>query len=293
MKIGTVVCFIVYAMTSGTAWAQQSKPQPSPSPRQAEEETLELNTALMRSTFKLIGDGSIGTAFIIGRPSEKDPTRGASVLVTAAHVLEKATGNEATLVMRTKSKDGYVKALYPIRIREGGKPLWTRHPYADVAVMYVPVPPEADFGGLSASFLATDEILTELQIHPGDSLSCLGFPNGIEGNDSGFPILRSGKIASYPLFPTRVVKSFLFDINVFDGNSGGPVYLAETNRMLLPRSIRVGATQFIVGLVSEQIFASSDSTSQASRPKESLRLAVVIHASLIHDTIDRLPRKEE
>jgi hypothetical protein len=289
MRFGRVLfLLLVLFVTRGSVWGQQSNAQASPSPKAAEEETLELNTTLMRSTFKLIGDGSIGTAFILGRPSQKDPTRAYFVLVTAAHVLEQSSGSKATLVMRTKNTDTYVRALWPIAIREKGKPLWTKHPEADVAVMYVTLPREADLPVLPTQLLATDDILNELQVHPGDSLSCLGFPNGVEANDSGFPVLRSGKIASYPIFPTRTVKSFLFDINVFDGNSGGPVYLAENMRWLAPRSMRVGGTQFIVGLVSEQLFAGNELAS-GSRSKESLRLAIVIHASLIREAIDLLP----
>ena len=55
-------------------------------------EALELNTVLMRSTFKLEGKGSIGTAFIIGRPTKKDTTKAYYVMVTAAHVVEQMGG---------------------------------------------------------------------------------------------------------------------------------------------------------------------------------------------------------
>lgn len=293
MRFGRVLfLLLVLFVIDGSVWAQQANPQASPSPKPAGGETFELNTTLMRSTFKLIGVGSIGTAFIMGRPSPMDPTKGNYVLVTAAHVLEQSSGSKVTLVMRAKHNDTYVRALWPIEIREKGKPLWRKHPEADVAVMYVALPREADLPVLPTLLLATDDILSDLQVHPGDSLSCLGFPNGAEANDSGFPILRSGKIASYPIFPTRTVKSFLFDINVFDGNSGGPVYIAENMRWLAPRSMRVGGNQFIVGLVSEQLFAGNPSTS-GSRAKESLRLAIVIHASLIREAIDLLPTLDE
>jgi hypothetical protein len=62
--------------------------------------------------------------------------------------------------------------------------------------------------------------------------------------------------------------------------------------LVTPRTMRVGGNQFIVGLVSEQIFAGNESPS-GSRPKESLRLAVVIHASLIREAIDLLPTLDE
>ena len=37
------------------------------------QDSFELNTILMRATFKLKGNGSVGTAFILGKPMQKDP----------------------------------------------------------------------------------------------------------------------------------------------------------------------------------------------------------------------------
>src|SRR5882762_2914014 len=224
IDIVLILLFQLFA-TAGAASAQQSNPQPSPPPKPSDVEPLELNTILMRSTFKLIGNGSTGTAFVVARPSTKNQGRGYWVLVTAAHVLEQSNGNEAALLLRTKETESYAKGLWPIQIRNDGKPLWTKHPKVDVAVMYISLPMKADVAGLPSTFLATDKMLSDTNIHPGDNLFCLGYPNGVEANDGGFPILRSGRIASYPILPTAVIKSFLFDFNVFDGNSGGPVYL--------------------------------------------------------------------
>ena len=71
--------------------------------------------------------------------------------------------------------------------------------------------------------LANDDLLAKYNIHPGDVLDCLGYPFGFESPVGSFPILRSGKIASYPLLPTKGTQSFLLDFRVFPGNSGSPV----------------------------------------------------------------------
>lgn len=275
--------------------AQQAKPQPSPTPTQkpAETRAIELNTILMRSTFELVGNGSIGTAFILGRPGTESPTRFYYVLVTAAHVLEQMNGDEAALLLRKRDKDVYQKGLFKIQIREKGRPRWVKHPHADIAVMYVRLPDEMDLALLATSYLATDEILTQFEIHPGDNLLCLGFPNGLAANDGGFPILRSGRIASFPLLPTSKVKQFLFDFNIFSGNSGGPVYLVDSMRYY-NGSINAVIIQFIIGLVSEQKYESdSQGLDTGNKAKESLRLAVVIPAPLIREAIDLLPSPDE
>ena len=43
-------------------------------------------------------------------------------------------------------------------------------------------------------------------------------------------IRASGRIASYPITPTSKTRTFLLDFEVFEGNSGGPVFLYERIR---------------------------------------------------------------
>lgn len=256
--------------------------------------SFELNTDLMRSTFKLIGEGSIGTAFIIGRPSRVDATKAYFVMVTAAHVLEEMSGTHAILQMRKKNEN-YQKNPYPFEIRREGKPLWVRHPDAvvDVAAMYVALPANIDIVLLPTRLLANDEDFKEFEIHPGDELMCLGYPLGAEANEAGFPILRSGKIASYPLIPTSHTKTFLYDFRVFSGNSGGPVYFVESARTYAGAT-HAGIIQFIAGLVSQErrMIEKVESLFETREQRYPLSLAFVVHASLIKETIEMLPQLE-
>ena len=213
---------------------------------------MEINTILMRSTFKIAGQGSLGTAFIIGKPAPGDSQKLFYVLVTAAHVLKDIKEEQAILFLRKKQNDGFLKLPIRLTIRKGAKPLWEEHPEADVAVMYVRLPAEADIQLLPMSLLVTDEQLDEYEIHPGDTLSSLGYPYGEEANEAGFPILRSGQIASYPLTPTTKVKTFLCDFRVFRGNSGGPVYFVDRNRPYGGKLALGNKIQFFAGLVSQE-----------------------------------------
>ena len=175
----------------------------------AADEPFEINTTLMRSTFKLVGDGSTGTAFILAKPIPSNPNMANYVLVTASHVLNGMKGNDAILFLRRKVGDTFQKISWPIKIRHDGRPAWASHQDADVAVMYISIPTDADVTPLPTDLLATDEILKKFNVHPGDRLSCLGYPLAAEANDAGFPLLRSGQIASYPLTPTKSVKTEL------------------------------------------------------------------------------------
>ena len=254
------------------------------------EAPMDINSVLMRSTFKIAGNGSIGTAFILGKPMPSDPNKAYYVMVTAAHVLNQMTGEKAILYLRKKEGDSFKKFPFEISIRKGDKALWTTHPSADVAVMYVPLPQVADITLISTDLLATDETLNKFEIHPGDRLSCLGYPLNYEANEAGFPILRSGYIASYPLVPTKTVKSFLFDFNVFEGNSGGPVYMVDYSRTY-GGALAIGVVEFLAGLVSqESVFQERiESRNELRIQNTQLGLGVVIHAALIREALALLP----
>jgi hypothetical protein len=269
---------------------------------QAQGDT-ELNTILMESTFRIEGRNAqnqptMGTAFVMGRPYPSGVTnmsgKGMYVLTTAAHVLQEMQGDTAILHFRQKMNGtDWERHPIPLSIRANGQPLWTKHPNADVAVMYVRLPEPAGIPLISTDLLADDKSLSELEIHPGDTLECLGYPFGMESSDAGFPILRSGKIASYPLLPTARTKTFLLDFNVFKGNSGGPVYMVESTRTTRNMT-RLGTIYFIAGLVTEEKSFSEQFVGQYSAElhQYQLGLAVVVHASLIKEAIYLLPSPE-
>jgi S1-C subfamily serine protease len=255
------------------------------------QESFDLSTVLMKATFKISGPNMIGTCFIIGRPSSQDPNWSQFVLVTADHVLTGISGETASLSLRKKVNDDYIKKAWPIKIREKKKPLWKKHPNVDVAVMYVSLPKEAEVVLLPISFLATDVELKKYEIRPADRLLVLGFPFGQEANAAGFPIMRSGVIASYPILPTKTTKSMLFDFEVFPGNSGGPVFIIEKNRSY-GGSVRLGnTTQFIVGLVSQErrMNIKYQTLNEQTLQSHPLKLGVIVHAALIKETIEMLP----
>lgn len=254
----------------------------------------DLSTLLMKATFKISGEKVQGTCFIIGRPIADEPNRSRFVLVTANHVLEGITAETATIYLRTKVKDDYIKSPWKISIRDKEKPLWVKHPDADVAVMYIRLPKAAEVVLLNMSLLVTDAKLKEIEVRPADRLLALGYPLGQEANSAGFPILRSGIIASYPILPTKKTKTMLFDFEVFPGNSGGPVFMIDKNRAY-GGSTHIGVTQFIVGLVSQErrVTTVYKTPSEFQMETRFLKLGIIIHASLIKEAIEMLPEPKK
>jgi hypothetical protein len=192
----------------------------------------------------------------------------------------------ATIILREKQPDGtFRKIPHTFKIRDNGKDLYVHHSSADVAAMYFTMPLKDPFALIDLGFLADDDKLKHYEIHPGDELLCLGYPLAAESNEMGFPILRSGRIASYPLLPTKDIKSFLYDFRVFEGNSGGPVYFSYDTRYF-GGALKTGGIEGIVGLVSEQQFSLLP-----GHNGQPLDLAVIVPAVFIIETINMLPEK--
>lgn len=263
----------------------------------------EINTVLMRSTFKIVGDnGKIGTAFIMGKPRPNSAEyRAYYVLVTAAHVLDQLPGDSAVIFFRKKDGNRYVKTPYRYQIRQNGKPLWVKHSKADVAAVFIIPPRDSGIILIPTTLLSTDQLLEDYDIYPGRQIKVLGFPLGQESSSAGFPLLRTGSISSFPLTPADQERTFLVDFRVFDGNSGGPVYFHDPywykresdQGDITQRSVLLAGpgVQLILGLVSEQVSLTETTRTylQESRQRLPISVAKVVHGTLIKETIDLLP----
>lgn len=214
------------------------------------------------------GQRTIGTGFLISASSaDGTPT---IVLVTANHVLAKMPAAEARIGYRSLGADGTWRyAPAPLKIRDpDGQPLWTRHPSQDVAVLKIVAPPEYARAAIPSGYLAPK---TGGDLIPGDELMVLGFPRGVAANNAGFPILRSGRVASYPVSPD-VAPTFLLDFSVFPGNSGGPVFITSH----LSRASSAPGKPRIAGLLVQQVQLED----------ERLEIGIVTHARYIRETIE-------
>jgi hypothetical protein len=204
------------------------------------------------------------------------------VLVTTAHVLTDIKGDSATLTLRIKKPSApYERAAHKIAIRQDGAGLWKQHPSADVAVMYVSLPDNLAAELIPQDFLATDADFEKYEFHAGDEVFTVGYPYGLESTSFGFPVLRSGRIASHPLTPSASLKSFMVDFTVFGGNSGGPIFINQLGRHYAS-AVHLDERVFrILGLVSSQMTILATG--------ERLNVAEIVHASFIRETIALLP----
>ena len=254
------------------------------------DEGFNISATLMRSTFKIQEGNNIGTVFILGQPMESDNTRAYYILFTATHVLESMKANFATLFIRKFENENFVKIPIRTRIRNEGRPLWISHPQVDVAAMRISLPRDTDIQLISTEMIADDKFIKSFEVNPGDDLLVLGYPYGAEANEAGFPILRSGRIANYPLTPTKSTKTFLLDFEVFGGNSGAPVFMCSRNRAY-GGSTHIGVVSQLMGIVIQEkhIVEHVKTMEEETLKKHKLSLAVVVHASFLRELLPMLP----
>ncbi|CAN7636728.1 serine protease [Phenylobacterium sp. LjRoot219] len=214
-----------------------------------------------------------GTGFLISANKADGSPR--TILVTANHVLEDMKARQARIGFRSIDGDGgwtYTPAELAIR-ENNGAPLWTKHPRHDIAAITIQAPPAFARAAIPQSYLAADDAWVERNLTAGDELLVLGYPRGLAANAAGFPILRAGRVASFPIAPSRS-PTFLLDFSVFPGNSGGPVFL--TSR--LAKTSDSAPRPPIAGMLIQQV----------ELDRERLEIGIVIHAKYIVETVDML-----
>jgi S1-C subfamily serine protease len=238
--------------------------------------TPAVTVELIAATVQLeqpLGGGlrTVGTGFLISDPAPDGRPR--VVLVTANHVFERMKGDEATIGYRVQRPDGsWSFDPQKITIRSGGKALWFHHPTRDVAAIAITAPSAFAQAAIPLNWLAGDQSLDRAHLAPGDEMMTLGYPQGLSANTAGFPILRAGRIASYPIGPSKAFPTFLLDFRVFPGNSGGPVYLDPT------ASAASSEAPMIAGMLTQQVEVDS----------ENLGIGIVTQAQFIRETVAEL-----
>lgn len=231
--------------------------------------SMDLATQLMAATVEIeqpLPDGRhmIGTGFLVSDPTPDGRPR--TILVTANHVLDKMPGEVAHLGYRVQGQNGEWRYdPQPLAIRVQGRSLWTRNPGRDVAAIVVKAPAEFARAAIPVAWLADGDAFSRAAFGPGQEMLVLGYPQGLSANSAGFPILRSGRVAS-PVEATSASPTFLLDFRVFPGNSGGPVFT-------VPDAAQ--ATPVVVGMLTQQVEMNN----------ERLEIGIVTEAPFVRDTL--------
>jgi hypothetical protein len=186
---------------------------------------------LLSATFRIADRDRSGTCFLVQSTVEGKPPLLA--LVTAAHVLEQM-GPEGEWIARSELPEGqFARTVVKVKLREGDKPLWKRHPELDIAALKVDKPEGLAAKPFSLDQLADEQRVKDRHVRVGQEAWIPCYPAKLEANDSGWPVLRRGSIASYPLTPAAKAKTMLIDYSAFGGDSGAPVVVVQEGRPLV------------------------------------------------------------
>lgn len=243
-------------------------------------------TRMVGATIKVFQKDSTGTGFLVAPP--KGSRIEGCVLVTARHILEKATGDEVLLVLRRARGDGaFERSDFPVRIREDGKPRWTSHPAEDCAAIAVALPPNMAIDPIPFESLAVEEDLLDLRLHIGTPALVLGYPTRFEANDAGFPVARQAGIASHPLTPVASNRTFLADFTTFAGDSGGPVFVADS------RSGAESARPLVIGMILAHYRHDEkvDTMFEERMIHHPLDLSRILHATHLREVVEAVGRR--
>ena len=175
---------------------------------------------LILSSYKLANPKSTATGFVVKKNKH-------FYLITAHHVLQKMEGTHFTLVSRQeKAKGVYHREEIRIQLRKEGKDLWVKHTKHDIAVLELPA--NLNLVALPFECLPTEDSMAN--IHVGDEVRSAVFPEKTEANGAGFPLMRHGVIAGFPLHPIQHNPMFQIHTTSWAGDSGGPVILHAPSR---------------------------------------------------------------
>lgn len=186
---------------------------------------------------------TIGSAVIVSTDGKH------ACLLTAKHVFyQPAIGYSPDQLWIRVAKDQPFAANdfgVPIQLIGGGKALWRgADDGSDLAV--APLPDLSKYPNLHA--IGVQEFGTDDDLYQGASVIILGYPALLGEAYLASPIARTGIVAWTD--PDGLDKPFLVDANVFEGNSGGPVFHSRSG-MMRYGGMAVGGGIAFIGIVSQ------------------------------------------
>lgn len=233
-----------------------------------------LNTTerMMWSTYPLATEKGMAAAFIV---MHRDPILGSGdvpVVFTSYHVLKTVNHGPLIIGVRMPGENGdpaiALLKLYPDTRQK--RPFYVRHPGSDVAAFPLQLPEELT-GVVDVSSYIEERHLARPghRLHTGTDVLFLGYPDVLPGTSGAFPVLRSGRVASYPLGTPASEGRFLINADVYPGDSGAPVFVSRKH-----------GAPWLAGMVIQRVSETTDGFAH---------LAIAVDADTLRETLALLP----
>lgn len=237
---------------------------------------MNVTEKMMWSTYPLATRKGEATGFVVTRRDSRAPGGVVPVVLTSVHVLETVGSGPLVIGIRKPAGDGGAEvallAFTPPKL-PGKQRFFVRHPKHDLAAFALHLPDEmAALNVLPSAITEGSLKIAGRRLSAGDEVSFLGYPEVLPGTEGAFAVLRSGRIASYPVGTPQAKGQFLINSDVYPGDSGAPVFTR-----------RRGGQPEIAGMITRRVGADASTFSH---------LAVAVDASVIRETIRLLEESE-
>jgi hypothetical protein len=180
----------------------------------------------------LSGGLSTGTGFFYGL--NRQAGQHVPVIITNKHVVDGAVIGRFILTLQNSSGEPDIGATYGFELNNF-QSFWHPHPDTSVDLCAMPIAPlinVAEQQGKKFFYIEFDKSLipttAEIDEMVGmESITMVGYPNGLWDSVNNLPIFRRGVLASDYKRDWNGKKEFLIDAACFPGSSGSPVILFD------------------------------------------------------------------
>ncbi|WP_101103678.1 trypsin-like peptidase domain-containing protein [Macromonas bipunctata] len=248
------------------------------------------------------GNTGSGTGFLCVHKISED--RHAAFVVTNKHVVNGAIKGWLTFQQR-KDDQPNLGSGFKLEINDWQNS-WYGHTLPDIDIAITPfLPLEAHIKeqykvDLFYRYIPTDSIPTAEQIQQLDaieSVTFIGYPNGIWDSKNLLPVARRGTTASPIAIDFENTPRFIIDASVFGGSSGSPVFILNQGIYSDKQgNSTVGSRVLFVGVVAAVFYRTSlneiiavpipTQTRPMAEQKEMIDLGIVFKARTVVETIE-------
>lgn len=265
---------------------------------------------LFFSTVRVATKRSVGTGFIVSH--QWGDGNYAAFLVTNKHVIDGTSEG----LLRLSQATAVDQRLEPALGRTidwsvtGEAWRWTGHPAADVDVavlglgsLFKRMEDEGHrvfFRHIPTSIFPTEDQLEQLDAI--ETVTFVGYPNGMFDETNNLPIARQGTTATPPCVDYCGDPVFLIDASVFPGSSGSPVFVCNTGSWAGRHGVTIGSRLIFLGILASVFVQQQDGKIEAREVptggqsvvtfSQMIDLGVVFKAHTVKETILHALRAE-
>jgi V8-like Glu-specific endopeptidase len=211
---------------------------------------------LMHTTVRLecaLNDNrvSTGTGFFFS--FKVDDNQHVPLIVTNRHVIENSKVGTFVLTKSNDQGDPILGSTERV-VLDNFESLWVKHPEESVDLAVFPIAPlyhQAEAKGIQffappigEGLLPSAETVADMSGL--ETITMIGYPNGIWDEKNNMPIVRRGITATNPKHDYNGLPIFVIDCACFPGSSGSPVFIFDQGGYLDAKGLHLGGGRIIL-----------------------------------------------